>query len=306
MLQKFHNLCDRTMFTRLEIQNPFVSLFRFFSFGALFTKPITNCRTKNLSSFGVVKFIMAYANSHAFSYVPQVGVIRPAEPYVCGVCGRSFYDDVKLVNYFMQIYECKHKKRLNRVHWVGKYSIKMEKYKRAARAVLTPEVGNGLIGELKRGGLWVRTASDKPQATDVLLRNHLVITHKRRIEYLVVVSDDSDFVEVLLEANLRCLKTVVVGDINDGALKRISYACFSWWDILMGKARKEAVSVVGKWKDGDVLKRLEWTYDPEVEKKALDWDDGTEGADVDDITLASDADFIQKEDGGALMEAGFF
>ncbi|KAH9657192.1 C2H2-type domain-containing protein [Citrus sinensis] len=196
--------------------------------------------------------------------------------------------------------------RGKRVHWVGKYSIKMEKYKRAARAVLTPEVGNGLIGELKRGGLWVRTASDKPQATDVLLRNHLVITHKRRIEYLVVVSDDSDFVEVLLEANLRCLKTVVVGDINDGALKRISYACFSWWDILMGKARKEAVSVVGKWKDGDVLKRLEWTYDPEVEKKALDWDDGTEGADVDDITLASDADFIQKEDGGALMEAGFF
>lgn len=37
----------------------------------------------------------------------------------------------------------------------------------------------------------------------------------------------------------------------------------------MGKARKEAVSVVGKWKDREVLKRLEWTDYPEVGKKNL-------------------------------------
>lgn len=37
----------------------------------------------------------------------------------------------------------------------------------------------------------------------------------------------------------------------------------------MGKARKEAVSVVGKWKERDVLKRLEWTHNPKVEKKHL-------------------------------------
>ncbi|ESR36766.1 hypothetical protein CICLE_v10030369mg [Citrus x clementina] len=98
----------------------------------------------------------------------------------------GFYDDDKLVNYFMQIHECKQQKRLNqtesargkRVHLVGT----------AARAVLTPKVGNGLTDELKRAGLWVRTVSDKLQATDVLLRNHTVDIMHKRTECLVVVS----------------------------------------------------------------------------------------------------------------------
>ena len=42
---------------------------------------------------------------------------------------------------------------------------------------------------------------------------------------------------------------------------------------MMGKAKKEAVSVLGKWKDRDVLRRLEWTYDPEVEKSLCGGDD---------------------------------
>ena len=43
--------------------------------------------------------------------------------------------------------------------------------------------------------------------------------------------------DVLKEAKLRCLKTVV-GDVNDGALKRVADAGFSWSEILMGKAKK--------------------------------------------------------------------
>uniref|UniRef100_A0A251SUB3 Uncharacterized protein n=1 Tax=Helianthus annuus TaxID=4232 RepID=A0A251SUB3_HELAN len=37
--------------------------------------------------------------------------------------------------------------------------------------------------------------------------------------------------------------------------------------MIMGKAKKEAVSVVGRWKDRDILKRLEWTYNYERQKK---------------------------------------
>ena len=96
---------------------------------------------------------------------------------------------------------------------------------------------------------------------------------RRRVECMVLVSDDSDFVDVLKEAKLRCLKKVVVGDVNDGALKRVADAGFSWSEILMGKAKKEAESVVGKWKDRDILKRLEWTYNPELEKKVNDLED---------------------------------
>ncbi|KAJ0090211.1 hypothetical protein Patl1_13854 [Pistacia atlantica] len=235
---------------------------------------------KALSSFGVVSYMVAYANSHAFSYVPEV-----------------------------QIHEREHKKRLNqiesargkrRLNLVAKYSMKMEKYKRAARDVLTPKVGYGLADELERAGFWVRMVSDKPQAADFALRNHIVeMMDKRKIECLVLVSDDSDFVEVLKEAKLRCLKTVVVGDINDGALKRVADAGFSWRDILMGKAKKEAVSVVGKWKDQNILKRLEWTYNPEVEKNRYQSDDDCEDVDIDDD---NHTDCIKKEDDGAWWE----
>ncbi|GAY65442.1 hypothetical protein CUMW_241120 [Citrus unshiu] len=75
------------------------------------------------------------------------------------------------------------------------YSMKMKKYKRAARTILTQKVGYGLANELKRKGFWVRTVLDKPQAADVLLRNHTVdMMDKRRIECLLVVLDNSDFV----------------------------------------------------------------------------------------------------------------
>ncbi|KAK8686251.1 hypothetical protein V6N13_125278 [Hibiscus sabdariffa] len=176
----------------------------------------------------------------------------------------------KLVNHFKQIHEREHQKRLNqiefargsrRVKLVGKYSMKMEKYKNAARDVLIPKVGYGFDNELKRAGFWVGTVSNRPQATDVALKDHM-------------------------EAKSRCLKTVVVGDADDGALKRVADAGFSWMEILMGKT-KEAVSVVGKVQDRDILKRLEWTYNLEVERKLngcedlFDFDNEGEDQDFD-------------------------
>ncbi|KAG4121484.1 hypothetical protein ERO13_D11G210100v2 [Gossypium hirsutum] len=285
------------------------------------------------SSFGVVRSMVAYANQHSFSYVPKAvreqrrerkllnqlenkGVIKSIDPYVCKVCGRRFYTNEKLVNHFKQIHEREHQKRVNqigsargsrRVKLVGKYSMKMEKYKNAAREVLTPKVGYGLADELKRAGFWVGTVSNRPQAADVALRDHMVdVMDKRKAECLMLVSDDSDFVGVLKEAKLRCLKTVVVGDADDGALKRVADAGFSWTEILKGKAKKEAVSVVGKWKDRDILKKLEWTYDPEVERKLYDsegmFDDESEDLDFDGSDDGNSSDYIHKEDSGAWWE----
>lgn len=159
--------------------------------------------------------------------------------------------------------------------------------------------------------------SDRPQAADVALRDHMVdLMDKRRAECLVLVSDDSDFVGVLKEAKLRCLKTVVVGDVNDGALKRVADAGFSWQEILMGKAKKEAVSVVGRWKDQDILKRLEWTYNPEEEKTLCGRvagfdnyegdsnsdDDENEGGDFEGISDDDEADCVEKDTACAWWE----
>ncbi|XWS38505.1 hypothetical protein CRYUN_Cryun19dG0136900 [Craigia yunnanensis] len=285
------------------------------------------------SSFGVVRSMVAYANHHAFRYVPKVvreqrgerkllnllenkGVIKSVEPYFCRVCGRRFYTNEKLVNHFKQIHEREHQKRLNqiesargsgRMKLVAKYSMNMEKYKNAARDVLTPKVGFGLADELKRAGFWVGTVSNRPQAADIALRDHIVdVMDKRKAECLVLVSDDSDSVDVLKEAKLRCLKTVVVGDTNDGALKRVADSGFSWTEILMGRAKKEAVSVVGKWKDRDILKRLELTYNPEVERKLYGsddmFDDESEDQDFDSNDDGNNADCMHKEDSGAWWQ----
>lgn len=279
--------------------------------------------------FGFVKYMIAYANQHAFSYVPPqvraqrrdrkalneletMGVIKPDEPYICRVCGRRFYSNERRINHFKQIHEREQIKRLNRiesargkrrVNMVGKYAMKMDKYKYAAKDILTPKVGYGLADELKRAGFRVRQVLDKPQAADVALRNQMVeMMDRRTVECLFLVSDDSDFVEVLKEARLRCLKTVVVGDSNDGALKRTADAAFSWQEIMIGKAKKEAVSVVGKWKDRNVLQRLEWTYDPETEKKLYRRDVESEDSDVECFSSDECSSLLAEEDDGAWWE----
>ncbi|RVX15353.1 hypothetical protein CK203_008988 [Vitis vinifera] len=251
--------------------------------------------------------MVAYANRHAFSYVPSAvreqrkerkllnhlenrGVVARVEPYLCRVCGRRFYNNEKLINHFKQIHEREQAKRLNQIESArGKRRVKL--------------VGD----ELKRAGYWVRMVSDKPQAADTALRNHIVdMMDKRRVGCVVLVSDDSDFVDVLREAKLRCLKTVVVGDSNDGVLKRTADAGFSWKEVMLGKAKKEGASVVGRWKDRDILKRLEWTYNPEMEKKEYG-SDGEVDFEIDDREIiegayGKDDNFMQEKDSCAWWE----
>ncbi|XP_062074107.1 uncharacterized protein LOC133778254 [Humulus lupulus] len=265
---------------------------------------------KTASSFGFVRHTVAFANRHAFSYVPAAireqrkdrkkltqlenkGLVKLPEPHICRVCGRNFYNHEKFVNHFKQIHERENTKRLNqiesgrgsrRVKLVAKYSMKMEKYKNSARDVLTPKVGYGLADELKRAGFLVRAVSDKSRVAGIEMRDHIVeMMDLRRAECVVLVSDDSEFCNVVQEAKMRCFKTVVVGNVNDGVLKRMADSSFSWKEIMMGKARKEAVSVLGKWKDRDVLKGLEWSYKPEEEKGEFDSDDDDESEEDEDF-----------------------
>ncbi|KAL1329547.1 hypothetical protein AAHE18_12G049300 [Arachis hypogaea] len=250
------------------------------------------------SSFGVVRHMVAYANSHTFTGVPHAvrqwrkekelynrleskGVIKRNESHVCRVCGRKFYTNEKLVNHFKQLHESEQMKRVNqiasargnrRVKLVAKYSMKMEKYKKTARDILTPRVG------------YATTA-------DHALESHMVdMMDHRWVECIVVVSDDYDFANVIREAKLRCLKTVVIGDTSDGVLKRIADTSFSWEEILMGKARKEAISVVENWKDVDKRK-----YDPADVVIEESEDDNIEG-----VCYVVDDDY--KDDGGSWWE----
>ncbi|KAK1347105.1 NYN domain-containing protein [Heracleum sosnowskyi] len=134
-----------------------------------------------------------------------------------------------------------------------------------AREVFNPHVGNGLSYDLKRAGFWVKVVSNKRDvAGDELGKCALNVVDMREVGSVVIVSDDSKFMSVLKEAKVKGggVKTVVVGDRQDGEIKR----AFSWQGIILGKAKKEAVSVVGRWNDRDVLKTLEWSYGLETEK----------------------------------------
>ncbi|CAH9112671.1 unnamed protein product [Cuscuta europaea] len=240
---------------------------------------------KAAEQFGLVKYMIAYANQHALSYVTplvrqkrkEIKVSNDLE-YICRVCGRSFYTNYeKLINHFKHIHERENMKHVNqiesargmrRVNLVAKYSTKMQKYKNACRGILTQKVGYSLADEVRRAGFWVKCISNKPDTSDISLRDQLVnMMNKQMVDCVLLISDNSDFVDVVKEAKSKCLRTVVIGDVTEGALKRAADASFSWGEIVMDKATKEANTVVGQWKDRDVLKTLEWTYDPVRDKK---------------------------------------
>ena len=79
--------------------------------------------------------------------------------------------------------------------------------------MLTPKVGYGLAAALRRSaGIYVKAAEDKPQAADWALKRQIEHSMSMRVDWLVLVSDDSDFLEVLRKAREANLWTVVVGD----------------------------------------------------------------------------------------------
>lgn len=153
------------------------------------------------SEFGQVVDMVAYANHHAFTYVPQwirderqerkrlnileeQGALKPEEPYRCQYCGRKCQTYLKLKKHFKQLHERERNKRVSHLnHLKGKkkqrYKEKLaekeEKYQAIASQLLVPRQGYGLAPELKRAGVYVRTVEDQPQAADAALIKHMTV-----------------------------------------------------------------------------------------------------------------------------------
>ncbi|KAJ1412359.1 Zinc finger C2H2-type [Sesbania bispinosa] len=210
--------------------------------------------------FGDVVDISAYANRHAFIHLPQwvldqrrerknldilerKGVVTPSEPYVCNVCGRKCKTNFDLKKHFKQLHQRERQKKLNRLNSLkGKKRQRYKerfirgnhKYNEAARALVTPKVGYGLASELRRAGVFVKTVEDKPQAADWALKRQMQHSMSRGIDWLFLVSDDSDFSEMLRRAREANLGTVVVGDM-DRALGRHADLWVPWLAVENGE-----------------------------------------------------------------------
>ncbi|XP_074308070.1 uncharacterized protein LOC141642970 [Silene latifolia] len=212
------------------------------------------------SRLGEVVEISAYANRHAFSHLPtwvmderrerrrldfleRKGVSVPSQAYTCKVCGRKCKTNLDLKKHFKQLHERERQKKLSRMRQLkGKkrqkfkerYLEKGGKFEEAARELIKPKVGYGLDRELRRAGVFVKTVEDKPQAADWALKRQMMHSMSRGIDWLVLVSDDSDFREMIRKAREANLGTVVVGDM-DRALGRYADLWVSWSEVEKGE-----------------------------------------------------------------------
>lgn len=210
--------------------------------------------------FGEVVDFSAYANRHAFIHLPQwvinerrerknldflekKGVIRPSELYVCGVCGRKCKTNLDLKKHFKNLHERERQKKLNRMKGLkGKKRQKFKerhisgnyKYREAAKTLITPKSGYGLAAELRRAGVYVKTVEDKPQAADWAVKRQMLHSMSRGVDWIVLVSDDSDFRDMLRKAREGNLGTVVVGDM-DRALGSIADLWVPWIGVQNGE-----------------------------------------------------------------------
>lgn len=113
-----------------------------------------------------------------------------------------------------------------------------QKYQEAAKTLVRPKVGYGLASELRRAGVFVKMVADKPQAADWAVKRQMQHSLTRGIDWLVLVSDDSDFADMLRKARDSNLGTVVIGDW-DGALGRHADLWVPWVGVENGEVSGE-------------------------------------------------------------------
>lgn len=216
--------------------------------------------------FGRVVEISAYANRHAFLHLPQwvrdtrrdrrhldalerKGLVTPDAPYACGVCGRKCGTGAELRRHFRQLHERERQKKLSRMRSLkGKRRERYRerfvsgngKYEEAARELLTPKRGYGLDSELRRAGVMVKMVEDKPQAADLAVKRQMRHSMSRGIDFLLLVSDDGDFAEMVRKAREGGLKTVVVGD-GRRSLGRLADFWVSWERVEKGEVGEEVL-----------------------------------------------------------------
>ncbi|KAF3953348.1 hypothetical protein CMV_021197 [Castanea mollissima] len=261
--------------------------------------------------FGDVIDMSAYANRHAFIHLPQwvvqqrrdrkevdfferKGLITPSDPYICKVCGRKCKTNLDLKKHFKQLHERERQKKLNRMRSLkGKKRQRFkerfingnDKYNEAARDLVTPKVGYGLASELRRAGVFVKTVEDKPQAADWALKKQMQHSMSRGVDWLFLVSDDSDFSDMLRRAREANLGTVVVGDW-DRALGRHADLWVPWVRVEKGEVGEKDLLRKEKRTGSEFLDREDELFSVSSLDENAGWNEIDLDSVVDEIVAA--------------------
>ncbi|GAU27299.1 hypothetical protein TSUD_05250 [Trifolium subterraneum] len=204
-------------------------------------------------SFGDVVSISAYTIRHSFFNLPQWHRDKNPNPntLLCRVCGhqcRSIYD---LNVHFEKVHLYQHHKWLKRLskvkfsrHKVG-FIRKRHIHNEAARTIAPPRVGFGLAKELRRAGVFVKIVEvgDKVNAADSSLKREIM---SGGVDWLILVSDDSEYSEMLREVReMKLGNVVVVGDYWDRYLGRNADLWLPWNVVENGKV-EEMMNLMGR------------------------------------------------------------
>lgn len=86
----------------------------------------------------------------------------------------------------------------------------------------------------------MKTVEDKPQAADSAVKRQMHHSMSRGIDCLFLVSDDSDFSEMIRKAREADLRTVVIGD-GRRALGRLADFWVPWMRVEKGEVGEEVL-----------------------------------------------------------------
>ncbi|XP_050901762.1 uncharacterized protein LOC127108343 [Lathyrus oleraceus] len=206
--------------------------------------------------FGDVVSISAYTKRHSFFNLPQWNTNQNPSPnsIPCRVCGHECKSIFDLKIHFKRVHLYQRKKLREKLK-----SIKLSRskvwfvrrihtYNEAAGNVVAPRVGFGLGSELRRAGVFVKVVKvgEKGNAADLWLEREMM---SGEVGWLVLVSDDREFAEMLRKVREVNLKTVVVGDYWDRDLGKNADLWLPWNVVENGKV--EGMGLMGRTEGSD-------------------------------------------------------
>lgn len=222
--------------------------------------------------------------SLVFSPSYRIPLYRPLQPpFACRLCSRAFPSQETLTQHFTSVHSPEYENRLKRLESAtgrrrcilyGQLSLNLSRYEKAHRELFCRS--DNSIDEAKRAGFRVLVGGDET------LHFCRELENQQRVRCAVIVSDHLEFVRVLGELRKKGVKSVVIGELKgDSGVKRHADVGFCWRDVLAGKVKEEGPKVVARWREKELLERLEWRYDSRHDndyKGTLTCDTGEEKA----------------------------
>ncbi|TGO24470.1 hypothetical protein BPAE_0102g00320 [Botrytis paeoniae] len=234
------------------------------------------------SSFGNVINIAAFANRSGMSFVPSSVIesrkelkeyyaledklhrkykIELDEPYVCGICGNKKKTQVQLTKHF-KIHEKKRVQKSNgaaqlkgkkKARFIARELSKEKnaKYHDAAVGITRPADRYKLDTELQRAGVVVNLVKSSSQAVDKAIIAYSNAMRQREAtlyDWLILISDDTDFGDLVKRLSRKGVGTIVVGDrmrkVGSKPSEKLAMAAYAWvpWSLVeTGCIDKDAI-----------------------------------------------------------------